>query len=61
MIQSFGDDFEVSDKKPATPAKAGTLLIKAETNKIVSKKRHKYYRSGVVKLLHMSIWSRPEI
>ena len=62
MIQSFGDEYETLDRKRATPAAPGSILIKVEKESdVVGKKRHTYYRSGVGKLLHMSRWSRSEI
>ena len=43
MIQSFKDEFDVSDKKPATPAEAGTMFVKAEENEKFSRERHTYF------------------
>jgi hypothetical protein len=61
LLQSFEDEYELSDRNPKTPAEASTVLVHAATDETVGKKEHTYYRSGVGKLLHMSRWSRPEI
>ena len=61
MLQSFKDEFETSDRKPNTPAEAGTVLAKSSESAKVGSKRHTYFRKGVGKLLHMTRWSRPEV
>ena len=61
LLQSYKDEYELSGKRPATPAEAGTLLVKADAKDKVGAKRHTYFCSGVGKLLHMTRWSRPEI
>ena len=61
LLQSFEDEFDTTEKKPKTPAEAGTVLHSgSDTNKVGSK-RHTYFRKGVGKLLHLTRWSRPEI
>ena len=57
LLQSYKDEFELSNKKPLTPAEAGSVLMKAAKNDAVGKKQHTYFRSGVGKLLHMARWS----
>ena len=52
LLQSYKDEFELSDKKPLTPAEAGNVLMKADKKDAVGKKQHTYFRSGVGKLLH---------
>ena len=61
MLQSFDDEFETTDKKPNTPAEAGTVLVKCNDGATVGKQRHTYFQKGVGKLLHMTRWSRPEV
>ena len=61
MIQSFSDEFETSEKRPSTPAEAGTVLEPCSDGAKVDSKRHTYFRKGVGKLLHMTRWSRPEV
>ena len=40
MLQSFKDEFETSEKRPCTPAEAGTVLAKCSTSAKVDSKRH---------------------
>ena len=62
IIQSFEDQFETNEeKRRVTPAEPGTVLVPTNEGEGVGPKLHKYYRSGVGKLLHMMRWSRPEI
>ena len=61
MLQSFKDEFETGQRKPNTPAEAGTVLAKCSEGAKVGNKRHMYFRQGVGKLLHMTRWSRPEV
>ena len=58
MLQSYQDEFKVSkDKERVTPADPGTVLVHSDENLQVNPEKHKYYRSGVGKLLHMMRWS----
>jgi hypothetical protein len=60
LLQSFIDEFDLPDgKTPVTPAEPGSKLMETET--VLSKNKHTYFRSGVGKLLHLMKWSRPEI
>ena len=63
IIQSFEDEFELLNdvSKAKTPAKAGSILIKAEENGVVGKEEHTKYRAGVGKLMHIMQYSRLEI
>ena len=61
MIQNFGDEFEILEKKPRTPSEAGTVLEQCRDGAQVDKKRHLYYLKGVGKLLHLTRWLRPEV
>ena len=61
LIQSFEDQFDLEKKNPVIPAEAGTTLVKADTKDKVENKRHKYFRSGVGKLLYLQRWSRPDV
>ena len=49
------------NKKPSTPAEAGTVLIKCSEGARVGKSRHTYFRRGVGKLLCMCRWLRREV
>jgi hypothetical protein len=60
LVQSFKDEYDLPDAEtPITPAIPGKILVESET--ILSKAKHSYFRSGVGKLLHLMKWSRPEI
>ena len=61
LLQSYKEEYDTSDRKPNTPAEAGTVLVKADEKTKVNKEKHTYFQSGVGKLLHMTRWSRPEI
>eukprot|EP00957_Ditylum_brightwellii_P040221 3042801-Ditylum_brightwellii.AAC.1 len=61
LLQSYNDKYETTECKLVTPAEAGILLVKAEKKDMVGSKRHTYFRSGVGMLLHMTMWSRPEV
>ena len=58
MLQSYQDEFNVlNDKARVTPVDPGTVLVHSDENLQVNPEKHKYYRSGVGKLLHMMRWS----
>ena len=61
IIQSFRDEFKTSDRKPTTPAEAGSILAKETESTKVDGNKHTYFRKGLGKLLHMTRWSRPEV
>ena len=62
MLKSFVDEFDLSNKKSRlTPADPGTILVQADESYIPDSTKHKYFRSGVGKLLYMTRWSRPDI
>jgi hypothetical protein len=62
MLQSFIDEFNLTNG-PAlnTPATTGDALVKADPKDCIPADELFKYRSGVGKLLHMMMWSRPEI
>ena len=61
LIQSFVDEFELSSRKYATPAKSGNVLTKGDPELVVDNGKQTYYRSGVGKMIHIMQWSRPDI
>lgn len=61
MIQSFKDEYKVTNKERSTPAELGSILVKSEERKRVNAKRYTYYRSGLGKLLHVERRPRPHI
>ena len=56
LVQSLVDEFELPNKKPATPAVAGLVLTKGDVDLALSTDMQTKYRSGVVKLLHIMRW-----
>ena len=61
LLQSFVDEFNITDKPHETPAVAGETLRKGEPDDCIEQSRTTKYRSGVGKLLHLTKWSRPDI
>ena len=62
LLRSFKDEFNLpKEKERVTPAEPGSILVQADESYKVDPKRHKYYRSGVGKLLYLMRWSRPDI
>jgi hypothetical protein len=62
LIQSFKDEYDISDKKWSTPAAPGTVLEKVkEGEEALSAQNQTYLRSGIGKMIHVMQWSRPEI
>ena len=57
LLQSFSDEFEISDKQPRTPSEAGSVLAPGNEGNKVGIKRHTYFRKGVGNFLHMIRWS----
>jgi hypothetical protein len=56
LIQSFKDEFDLPGIKHPTPAAHGDQLCKEED--VVMPSKHKEYRTGVGKLLHLMKYSR---
>ena len=54
MIQSFKDEYKVTNKERSTPAELGSVLVKSEERRRVDSKRYTYCRSVLGKLLHMA-------
>ena len=44
LLQSYGDNFELTSNKPTTPAESGTTLAYGTENLKVGGKRHIYYQ-----------------
>ena len=61
MVQSFKDEFDMTNRVQITTIYPGTKLVKAEEYGKVSQNRTTYFRRGVGKLLHMMSLSRPEM
>jgi len=62
LIQSFKDEYKISDKKWSTPAAPGSVLEKVkEGEESLSSSDQTYLRSGIGKMIHVMQWSRPEI
>eukprot|EP00957_Ditylum_brightwellii_P198696 15144378-Ditylum_brightwellii.AAC.1 len=61
LLQSFEDEFELTERKVKTPAESGSILIKTDPENKLNGKGHTYFRSGTGKLLHMVRWSMPEM
>ena len=62
MLRSFQDEFNSKKERPkVTPADPGTILVQADKSYVPEASKHKYFRSGVGKLLYMARWSRPDI
>ena len=60
LIQSFIDEFDLgNNKSPKTPATPGSVLIQGEV--LLNEERHRNYRKGVGKLIHLSKMTRPDI
>jgi hypothetical protein len=60
LVQNFKDEYDLPDAEtPVTPAIPGKILVESEM--ILSKAKHTYFRSGVGKLFHLMKWSCPEI
>ena len=58
MIQSFKDEYKVTNKKRSTSAEPVSVLFKLDESRKVNVEMHTYYRSGLGKLLHIVSWSR---
>ena len=62
MLKSFVDEFDLSKERArVTPADPGSVLVQADESHVPDPVKHKYFRSGVGKLLYMARWSRPDI
>jgi len=59
MIQSFQDEFNLSNKTPVTPAVPHSSL--SHMGEVISNSMMSYYRKGVGKLLHISRFTKPSI
>eukprot|EP00957_Ditylum_brightwellii_P011828 891591-Ditylum_brightwellii.AAC.1 len=46
LLQSFEDEFELTEMKVKTPAEDGSILIKAGPENKLNGKMHTYFRSG---------------
>ena len=63
LIQSFADKFEIEEEiSVETPGAPGAVLTPVE-NQIdaIKTEIQTKFRSGLGKLLHLTIWSRPDI
>ena len=59
MIQSFQDEFELSEIDYKTPAAPNESLVEGP---VLEEEMHKQYRKGVGKLIiHMTKYSRPDL
>ena len=61
LLQSFEDEFQLPNQTYDTPAIPGQVLQQSEDSDVLGEEDQTKYRSGVGKLLHLMIWSRPEI
>ena len=62
LVKSLEDEFDINlTKKVKIPANQGTLCTKFEDDIKLNPRRQSILRSGVERLLHMSLWSRPDI
>jgi hypothetical protein len=61
LVQSFEDEFELPEKPVETPAAPGSVLMGGEEGTpLLSPEKHKDYRKGVGKLIHLGKYSKAE-
>ena len=60
LYQSLEDEFNLPERKVTTPALAGAILMSCAEDQTVAAKLHRYFRSGVGKLIHVAQWTKPE-
>ena len=62
ILQSFGDEFDLTAHTvPKTPAAPGEVLEEGKNNHRLSLSKHRDYRKGVGKLLHVTKLTRPDL
>ena len=61
LLQSFKDEFALPNYTFETPAIQGQVLQAVKEGEDVSPEVQREYRGGIVKLLHLMRWSRPDI
>ena len=61
LIQSFKDEYDLSQKNPKNLAVASAILAQSHPNDKFDSERHTYFKSGGTTLIYISRYSRPEI